>query len=187
MPPQPMTTERTYYKTNYQQNPHFNRPQPPEHPQEPRSLSYFDQPDTGRVLPTTVYSFANEKDPLFIPNFDHIPREPFGPPPELLEAAKRKHFGPPSAPLVLHSHEDGDFPHPHFVPPVAMTLTKAKSSSFLTGSSSGSGPDEFSNFESAFLRSNNQFAARSGFHETDRQRSNFDRKSHFDRQTNAGH
>jgi len=48
-------------------------------------------------LPTTAFTFANENNPVFRPNFDHIPREPFAPPPELLEAARQKHFaGPPS-------------------------------------------------------------------------------------------
>jgi hypothetical protein len=38
------------------------------------------------------YIFVFLQDSLFRPDFDHIPREPFAPPPELLEAAKRKHF-----------------------------------------------------------------------------------------------
>ena len=97
----PMTTERTFYRPNS-----FNRPQqPPTAPtlsEEsvqpfPRSLSYFDDDKSPRVLPTTAFTFANENNPVFRPNFDHIPREPFAPPPELLEAARQKHFaGPPS-------------------------------------------------------------------------------------------
>jgi hypothetical protein len=38
------------------------------------------------------YTCCSSQDSLFRPDFDHIPREPFAPPPELLEAAKRKHF-----------------------------------------------------------------------------------------------
>jgi hypothetical protein len=43
-------------------------------------------------ITNTVFENIFLQDSLFRPDFDHIPREPFAPPPELLEAAKRKHF-----------------------------------------------------------------------------------------------
>ena len=102
MPP-PANPEPNFYRTNYQQSPYQQqRPQPlptaatfandaPSVRQLPRSLtSFFDAGDAPKVLPTTAYVFANERDELFKPDFENIPREPFAPPPELLEAAKRK-------------------------------------------------------------------------------------------------
>jgi hypothetical protein len=70
--PQQLTTERTVYRTNYQQSPTFQRAQLPtiqtfaqevgQHQQQfPRSLSYFEQQDNSRVLPTTALVFANEQ------------------------------------------------------------------------------------------------------------------------------
>jgi len=112
--------EPNFYRTNYQQSPAaYQRPQPSptastsafaanDVRQLPRSLSsIFDAADTSKVLPTTAYVFANEQDELFRPDFDNIPREPFAPPPHLLEAAKRKRLA--GELLTLHIAKQSEF------------------------------------------------------------------------------
>ena len=75
LPQPPLTTERTVYRTNYQQSPFVpptietfeqvgqqqQQQQQQKQQQFPRSLSYFEQQDKSRVLPTTAYVFANEQ------------------------------------------------------------------------------------------------------------------------------
>lgn len=84
-----------------------------------------------------------------------------------------------SAPLIVNSHEDGEFSHPHFVPPIQMTPSRPRLSNDA---------DFEADFESAFLRSRvdsdpSQFASRSGFEVFDK--SDDHRRSNFERQKNG--